>query len=70
MDIRVLADGQTFYEPPPKIALVCSQHCLQGIVQKLHVLFQFEKIIRDTPTFNCKSLDILTLQKPKASNNR
>lgn len=41
MVIRIPADRQALYKPLLEIILVCGQHRLQGIVQKLQVLFQF-----------------------------
>lgn len=70
MSIRVLTDGQTFYKPFLGIILVCTQHCLLGVVQEPCVFFQLGEITGDTPIFNCKSLDILMLQKPKTCNDR
>ena len=40
MGIRVPVDVHALYKLPPKIILVCSQHCFQGIVQKLQILLQ------------------------------
>ena len=44
MGFRVLADGQAVHKPLPEIILVCSQHRFQGIVQKLQILFQLDKV--------------------------
>ena len=44
MGFRVPTDGQAIHEPLPEIALVCSQHRFQGIVQKLQILFQLGKV--------------------------
>ena len=44
MGFRVPTDGQAIHEPLPEIALVCSQHRFQGIVQKLQILFQRGKV--------------------------
>ena len=44
MCLGVLADGQALHEPLPEVVPVFQQHCFQGVVQKLQILFQFGEV--------------------------
>ena len=42
--LGVLADGQPLHEPLPEVVSVFRQHCFQGVVQKLKILFQLGEV--------------------------